>query len=212
MKIFTIKHDKILNGAVVEQYREWPVITVGESGRGRELGMLFVKNAKPGDVVYYGELDEEKALCACQHSKLDFALVVLKTVHGFRGSCKHAGDRYVGPCPRQGETIRYRYACPKCNTRSPNGEFEQWTHPQYGQVHTHLHFPGEVITQGIIADGAAGRMASGEQIIAVVPEGIVFSALRSGRLYGSPKEHYYLFDGEQIITATWAERETLPLF
>ena len=71
-------------------------------------------------------------------------------------------------------------------------------------------FPGQVLVSGYTAQGDAGRMGGGAQIVALVPRGVVFRAGRSGRLYGAPAAHYYVFDGERVLTATWEERELLP--
>jgi len=54
-------------------------------------------------------------------------------------------------------------------------------------------FPGQVLVRGTIAQGAAGRMGCGEQIIAVIPAGKVFRTAYSGRLYGTPSAHYYVY-------------------
>jgi len=73
-------------------------------------------------------------------------------------------------------------------------------------------FPGRWLVKGHIAQGAAGRMGRGEQGIAVVPRGVVFRTGYSDRLYGNPAAHYYIFDGNEIISATWEERQLLDLF
>jgi phosphoribosyl-ATP pyrophosphohydrolase len=49
-------------------------------------------------------------------------------------------------------------------------------------------------------------MGSGEQIIAIVPKNVVFRTGYSGRLYGAPAGHYYIFDGKQLLAVTWGER------
>jgi hypothetical protein len=73
-------------------------------------------------------------------------------------------------------------------------------------------FPGEIISTGIIAQGDAGRMGSGEQFVAIMPEGIVFRTGYSGRLYGYPAEHYYIFRDGQLLATTWEEREVTDIF
>jgi hypothetical protein len=55
-------------------------------------------------------------------------------------------------------------------------------------------------------------MGFGEQLVAVVPRGIIFRAARSGRLYGEPRTHYYMFDGDRILVATPEERELTDIF
>lgn len=73
-------------------------------------------------------------------------------------------------------------------------------------------FPGEVLVAGVIAEGAAGRAGGGKQIIALIPKDVVFRTSYSGRLYGAPSEHFYLFDGEKITALTGDERELADLF
>jgi len=45
-----------------------------------------------------------------------------------------------------------------------------------------------------------------------MPKGVVFRTGYSGRLYGAPAAHYYVFDGEKILAATWEERMLTELF
>jgi len=75
-----------------------------------------------------------------------------------------------------------------------------------------LPFPGEILGEGTIAQGLAGRAGSGRQVIAVMPKNIVFRTGYSGRLYGGPAAHYYLFDGQKIHALTWPEREAADLW
>lgn len=63
-----------------------------------------------------------------------------------------------------------------------------------------------------IAQGAAGRMGSGKQLVAIMPAGIVFRTGYSGRLYGAPSEHYYIYRDGQLLSATWDEREASDIF
>ena len=73
-------------------------------------------------------------------------------------------------------------------------------------------FPGEILCEGIIAQGDAGRMGSGEQLVAVIPKNIVFRTGYSGRLYGYPSEHYYIFRDGQLLAVTREERELSDIF
>ena len=73
-------------------------------------------------------------------------------------------------------------------------------------------FPGEILCEGIIAQGDAGRMGSGKQLVAVLPADTVFRTGYSGRLYGAPSAHYYIFRDGQILSATWEEREISDIF
>ena len=73
-------------------------------------------------------------------------------------------------------------------------------------------FPGEVLVEGVIAQGDAGRMGNGDQLVAVIPKNVVFSTKYYGRLYGAPSEHFYIFDGDKIISVTKEERELTDIF
>jgi len=164
----------------------------------------------------------------------EVAIVVLRTKIGFRGGNSHTGDRSgeMTPCPNAGKIGRYWEqsdgTCPECGTRPEwvfyneepglqeaakaadydmeNGTFR---HPAT-QIRKKewAPFPGQVLVTGTIAQGDAGRAGSGTQMIAVVKKGEVFRTSYSGRLYGAPSAHYYMFDGEKIRVATWEERQT----
>jgi hypothetical protein len=75
-----------------------------------------------------------------------------------------------------------------------------------------LNFPGEVLCEGAIAQGAAGRVGGNPQFIAKLKKGDVFRIARSGRLYGNPSNYYGCFDGHKVILVTWQEREALELW
>lgn len=66
-------------------------------------------------------------------------------------------------------------------------------------------FPGHIIAEGVIAQGDAGGMGSGEQLIAVLNRGVIVKVSYSGRLYCRPSAHYYVFDGERVLVATREE-------
>jgi hypothetical protein len=73
-------------------------------------------------------------------------------------------------------------------------------------------FPGEILIEGAIAQGAAGRMGGNSQYIAKLKKGQVFRIGRGGRLYGNPSSYYGMFDGEKVTLVTWQEREALELW
>lgn len=77
---------------------------------------------------------------------------------------------------------------------------------------SYANFPGQVLVKGYIAQGDAGRMGGGDQLIAVIKKGDVFRTAYSGRRYGNPASHYYMFDGERILCATWSERQLSGIF
>jgi hypothetical protein len=73
-------------------------------------------------------------------------------------------------------------------------------------------FPGEILVEGAIAQGAAGRMGGNSQYIAKLKKGDVFRISRGGRLYGNPPSYYGMFDGHKVTLVTWQEREALELW
>ena len=186
MRLFTICSGSVYEYVKVITYRigeqKFPVITVGEEGRGRKLGILPVtltpasrevweekgevkinqgqvehseKTKRPYliETTYpLSEIDTEKVLC------------VFRTKIGFRGGNKHD--------------------LPNC----------------------------EIIVTGEIAQGDAGRAGWGCQYIAIVPKNTVIKTSYSGRLYGGPRAHLYVWNGEKFLAATEEEREIFDLF
>ncbi len=133
-------------------------------------------------------------------------IVVLRTPMGFRGGNAHTGDRAGWVCGRScgasaEGAIEVPESCPGCGAKGYDG-------PKLRVA----EFPGEVICRGVIAEGIAGRMGSGEQLVALIPRGAVFRTAYSGRLYGSPSSHYYKWDGERLLSATWQERVAADIF
>lgn len=189
MKVFTIESGKVIEGAEVTTFAlknvdvTIPAITIGEEGRGRQLGVLPVKLTreshnkwKAGETVtiHFAKISETKSgkpklIETESNSDNNEAIVVFRTKIGFRGSNDHTGD---GDEP----------------------------------------FPGKILVEGVIAQGDAGRMGSGDQLVAVIPKNTVFSTKYFGRLYGAPSEHFYIFDGDKIISVTKEERELTDIF
>jgi hypothetical protein len=73
-------------------------------------------------------------------------------------------------------------------------------------------FPGEIILEGAIAQGAAGRMGGNSQYIAKMRKGDIFRIKRTGRLYGNPTSYYGCFDGHKVTLVTWQDREAAELW
>jgi len=68
------------------------------------------------------------------------------------------------------------------------------------------------IVRGVIAQGIAGRMGSGEQLVVLLPEEKVLKVRRFGRLYGAPPEYHYVLREGKILVATPEERELAEIF
>jgi hypothetical protein len=144
-----------------------------------------------------------------QRADDEYCLVVFRTGIGFRGGNSHTGDR----------NGKYRIDV------YGDGRIEGVTMEE-AQAHAVLHgvhldnvkpdgflpFPGKTLLSGIISQGEAGRTGSGEQLVAVMPRGVVFRTSLSGRLYGNPGSHYYRFDGDSIQAVTWDERVAADLW
>lgn len=209
MKVYTIESGKVSEGAIVEMLAlkgagiEIPAVIVGEEGRGRERGVLPVQLTncqykewqEKGRVrIMFAEVGTTKAgkpkLLAKDKDSAgndEKIVCVFRTHIGFRGGNNHTGDR-------TGEE-----------------EYDDWgtkkTRPTFAP------FPGEILVRGIIAQGAAGRMGSGEQLVAVMPPKCVFRTTYSGRLYGAPSAHYYCWNGQQLLGGlTWDERCASDIF
>lgn len=60
---------------------------------------------------------------------------------------------------------------------------------------------------GKVADGIAGRMGGGRQMVALLPRGVVGRTAMTGRR--APDPEYYYFDGTRLLCRTWQERVTL---
>ena len=219
-----------------------PAILVGEKGRGRKLGVLPVQllpeqykewqengythihSAKLGTTkagkpkLFQVEYADTTEKCIC----------VFRTKIGYRGGNSHIGDRKEEYWVREWyasfpESVpmkeRYtweevqRYSREYLKARYPGEDISQYS-PNAGfrRALDFLPFPGEILCEGIIAQGAAGRMGSGDQLVAVMPAGIVFRTGYYGRLYGAPAAHYYIFRDGQILSATWEEREAAEIF
>ncbi len=204
MKIFTIESGKVAKGVRVDSFAlkgagvTIPAIIIGEEGRGRQLGVLPVQllsNSykewleKGRTHIFSAEIGTTKAgtpqLFQTEDADtLEKCICVFRTQIGFRGANEHTGDRDGG------------------TEKDYLGEERPTFYP----------FPGEVLCEGIIAQGDAGRMGSGSQLVAIMSADTVFRTGYSGRLYGKPAEHYYLFRDGQILSATREEREVADIF
>ena len=224
-KVFTIVGGQVEEGVMVEKFIlrgagvAIPAVLVGQEGRGRQLGVLPVQLsreqykewAEKGRVrIGAAEIGQTKTGTPKLFSKdspdTDEQIIcVFRTPIGFRGSNSHTGDRVGWECPKcdaRGTDLNVPDTCPKCGA-SGWGDAPK---PIFAP------FPGEILVRGIIAQGTAGRMGSGEQLVALIPKGVVFRTGYSGRLYGAPGAHYYLWDGKRLICATWEERMAADLF
>lgn len=219
-----------------------PAIIVGEEGRGRELGVLptqllpdtyaewqekgyvYIFSAQVGETksgrpkLFQTEDADTTERCVC----------IFRTKIGFRGGNSHTGDRkgeywvrewyasFPKSVPRKErytwEEVQ-KYSQEYLKASYPGEDISKYSPDAGFRRELEFHpFPGEILTSGVIAQGDAGRMGSGEQLIAIMPEDVVFRTGYSGRLYGQPAAHYYIYRDGQLLAATWEEREISDIF
>ncbi len=219
-----------------------PAILVGERGRGRKLGVLPVEllphqrqewEREGRTIIHAARVSQTpaghpKLIATETHDTTQKIIVVLRTPIGFRGSNSHTGDRieeyftldswFIDTATKIGVPIKDRYTAEEVQVysqlimRSHYGEGEYAWDAGFRRHYKFAPFPGEILVEGIIAQGIAGYMGSGHQYIALIPRGVVFRTGYSGRLYGKPAAHYYMWDGERLLAATWEERQISGLF
>lgn len=247
MKIYTIENGRVTEGVEVNSYTlkgagiTIPVITVGEEGRGRKLGILPVQLLPDAHKEWqekgYTHINfatvgatmagKPKLFQVKYADTTEKCICVFRTMIGFRGGNSHTGDLK--------EEYWIREAFADFPESVPNKERYTWEevekygleylkarHPGKEDIYPpdigferkiEFHpFPGEILCKGVIAQGDAGRMGSGEQLVAIMPANVVFRTGYRGRLYGFPSAHYYIYRDGQLLSATWEEREISDIF
>ena len=219
-----------------------PAILIGEKGRGRQLGVLPVEllphqkqewEEKGRTTIYAARIAQTKSgrpklISTETHDTTEKIIVVFRTPIGFRGSNSHTGDRieeyftieplFIETASKIGVPIKDRYTAEEVREYSPlimrahYGDGEYAWNAGFRPHYKFAPFPGEIIVEGVIAQGDAGYMGSGHQYVSVIPRGVVFRTGYSGRLYGKPAAHYYIWNGERLLSATWEERQISDLF
>ncbi len=196
MKMFTISSGRVSHGVKVKTLRlagsdiEIPAIIVGEEGRGRQSGVLPI--SLPSALHGQWKKGEEVKI---------FTASVGTTKAGkpklFASTETTSSDE---------EAIlvfetKIGFRGGNCHSGDSTGE------------DAYLPFPGKILATGMIAQGDAGRMGSGEQIVAVMPKESIFRTGYSGRLYGCASSHFYKWDGSSLLGGiTPEDREVSDLF
>lgn len=201
MKLYSVNGSRVEVGAPVETYTlksndsKIPVLRVGEDGRGRKEEMLPLE-LLPSSYKAWKEGKE-----------VIISFVELTTTKAGKPKLREvATSETTDKCVVVFNTqIGYRggnsHTGDRCQTQTSEDNL------------TFEKFPAlETLAEGIIAQGTAGNMGSGAQLIAVMPANIVFRTGYSGRLYGEPAAHYYRFDGAKLQVATWEDRELTDCF
>ena len=242
MKIFTIESGDISEGVRVDSFTlkgagvSIPAIIIGEEGRGRELGVLPVhllpnsyKEWQENGYTYIHSAEigatkagKPKLFQTEDVDTLEKCICIFRTKIGFRGSNSHTGDRkeeywrpkwfFKSDISALGEELKERYTKEEAISIAERlNSSNKWDVIFERKLEFHP-FPGEIICTGIIAQGDAGRMGSGEQLVAILPADTVFRTGYSGRLYGAPSAHYYIFRDGELLSVTWEEREISDIF
>ena len=221
-----------------------PAITVGERGRGRQLGVLPVR-LTPEQYREWEEKGSVKITAASvgetragkpklfaspdKATSVDYILCILRTKIGYRGGNDHLGDMnsewwtiedtwFINVAKKRGIPIKDRYTFDEMkNYSSPPDVYfhsEDWEREiiEFERHCDFKPFPGKILTRGVIAQGGAGRMGSGDQIISLIPKDTVWRTRYYGRLYGAANHHYHIWNGDKLISATREERELADLF
>ncbi|MEI7653551.1 MAG: hypothetical protein WCJ70_04775 [bacterium] len=202
------------------------------------VGGISLKVDGSYDPILFAEVGQTKAgkpklWAKSDATSGDFAVVVLPTKIGFRGGNSHTGDRgepnyklnfgtlgyeaqqvikgKITDHPVEGWKEDFYYGVFPSSMRDKLLE-QGFQDVDFEEVLNFLPFPGRILTKGTIAEGTAGRVGSGDQMVALIPKYAVFRTAYSGRLYGGPAAHYYRFDGEKILAATWDERILSDVF
>ncbi|HHW90711.1 MAG TPA: hypothetical protein GX745_07420 [Clostridiales bacterium] len=219
-----------------------PTIIVGEEGRGRELGILpvqllpdtYKKWQEEGYVyIHFATVGatmagKPKLFQVEDADTTEKCICVFETMIGFRGGNSHTGDKkeeYWVPESFASfpESVpskeRYtweeveRYGREYLKARHPGEDIDRYSPDiAFNRKVSYHSFPGEILSSGVIAQGDAGRMGSGDQYVAILPADTVFRTAYSGRLYGQPSEHYYIYREGQLLAVTREERELSDIF
>lgn len=221
MEVYTIIQGRVDRGVKIQRFKiqqeiEIPAVLIGEEGRGRQLAVMPVQLLpeiytlwKQGEdvCVLHADIGTTRSgrprLIQIPTSSPDDSdiLAVFYTTIGFRGFNVHTGDQvriYCKNCGNSDIGFCDWQVCPQCGSGAIGYEYES--------------FPGSILLTGIIAQGDAGRMGSGEQIIARLPKNKVFRVGLGGRLYGAPSEYFYCWGDGQLFCLTREQRLVADMF
>jgi hypothetical protein len=193
MKTYTIENGRVTEGIIViprvlSSGITIPAVVVGETGRGRKIGFL------PVELTNSRQTFDENGEATVHHCSVG------KTLKGGHKLIEHQDNGDESKC-----LVVMRTGIGFRGTNFHTGD-------RVAGSDTFLPFPCEILTEGVIAQGDAGRMGNGKQMVVIAPRGVVFRASRAGRLYGQPGSHYYIFTGDKILCATWEERVASEIF
>lgn len=212
---------KIAGGTV-----EITALLVGEEGRGRSRGVLPVDRApvvhcpERGQKQWYGSPCSRCGVDCQGEQPHPQAGTVLAPVLWARVTETRSGKPKLiaAPAPHPEEALAPAEACVLvCRTeianRGSSAHTGDWTGRwkpgsswgSNGPEFLWAPRPGQVLTEGMIAQGAAGRAGSGSQYVFLLPAGQVLRIRTCGEAW------YYCFDGVTLHAANGrTEREMLP--
>jgi hypothetical protein len=189
MKIFTVGNGDVMEGAKVGKVTiksadvQISAICVGEEGRGRKFSYIPISGVQEDQKKVTNVKLSETRTGKAKFIVLEDDNDMNECILVLRHTAGYRGSAYV-----TGDRVNF-----------DSDELFQ-------------DFPGEVICEGAIAQGTAGRMGGNSQYIAKLQKGDVFRIKRTGRLYGNPKSYYGCFDGDKLTLVTWQDREAAELW
>jgi hypothetical protein len=191
MKIFTVGNGDVMEGAVIGTVKiksadvEIKAVCVGESGRGRKFSYIPIQG-----------IDEDT-----------------KKVTNVKLSQTRTGKpKFIQINPEDDSDTNECVIVFKHTAGFRGSAYLTGDRVDMESDQKFKDFPGEIILEGAIAQGDAGRMGGNSQYIAKLQKGDIFRIKRTGRLYGNPPSYYGSFDGEKIILVTWQDREAAELW
>jgi hypothetical protein len=209
--------------------RDIPAIILGESGPGRireaisvslphSLMLPWAQDGRTKILVGgLGKSRSDKWRVFAEGENVETTeeevLCLFRTKYGRDGHNHHTGDRAgwkcsTPECPNWGTEKIPPDLCTYCGMLNVEDGLIR-----YGPRIIFADFPGRILAKGVRAAGAAGRMGSGEELLAVMPRGVVFRTNCTGHLEGtSRRAHYYMWTGKELLSAAWDERIAGDLF
>lgn len=235
-KIFTIDDKKVVKTTPREkQIRDYVinVISVGEEGRGRWEENIPIDSSEEIKVVSLGETKSGRLRFFKEEetSQDEEVIVVFKPRAGYRGlmslsgrferkfKCREYSCNLM--CDTREEMIehllsKHRYSFDPLKPdvllyESSFGKDYVFKNKITSSFLSTLVPELNILAEGKIAQGAAGRMGSNQQLILILPKDVVVGWAIGGRVYGNPREYEMWWDGEKLNCMAAAERELLEV-
>jgi hypothetical protein len=191
MKIFTIGNGEVMEGATVGKVTilsadvEIKAVCIGESGRGRKFSYIPISWVS----------DE-----------------TTKVTNVKLGETRTGKPKFIAINPEDDSDTNECVIVFKHTAGYRGSAYVTGDRVDLYSDKLFKDFPGEVLCEGEIAQGAAGRMGGNSQYIARIKKGDVFRIKRTGRIYGKSPSYYGMFDGHKVTLVTWQDREAAELW